>query len=68
MRSEAASGGFFHSDLWNEEYARIQLRTVSEMMAGQGFDMPPRRPMYQAAERVRPPEGEQGTMDGLERA
>ncbi|MCE2464126.1 MAG: restriction endonuclease [Dehalococcoidia bacterium] len=68
MRSEAASGGFFHSDLWNRDYPRIQLRTVSEMMAGQGFDMPPRRPMYQAAERVRPQEGEQGTMDGLERA
>ena len=32
-----------------------------------GFDLPPRRPMYQAAERVRPSEGEQGTMDGLER-
>ncbi len=65
MRSEAASGGFFHSDLWQREYPKIQLRTVSEMMAGQGFDMPPRQPMYQAAERVRPSEGEQATMDGL---
>ena len=65
MRSEAASGGFFHSDLWQREYPKIQLRTVSEMMAGQGFDMPPRRPMYQAAERVRPAEGEQATMDDL---
>ena len=67
MRSEAVSGGYFHSDLWNKEYPRIQLRTVSEMLAGQGFDLPPRQPMYQAAERVRPTEGEQGTMEGLER-
>ena len=67
MRTEAASGGFFHSDLWNREYPRIQLRTVSEMLAGQGFDLPPRGPMYQAAERVRATEGEQGTMEGLER-
>ena len=67
MRSEAASGGFFHSDLWKREYPKIQLRTVSEMMSGQGFDLPPRQPMYQAAERVRHAEGEQGTMDGLER-
>ena len=67
MRSEAASGGFFHSDLWQREYPKIQLRTVSEMMSGQGFDLPPRQPMYQAAERVRHAEGEQGTMDGLER-
>ena len=67
MRSEAASGGFFHSDLWNREFPKIQLRTVSEMLAGQGFDMPPRQPMYQAAERVRPPEGEQATMGGLDR-
>ena len=67
MRSEANIGGFFYSDLWNKEYPRIQLRTVSEMLAGQGFDLPPRQPMYQAAERVRPAEGEQGTMEGLER-
>ena len=65
MRSEAASGGFFHSDLWQREYPKIQLRTVSEMMAGQGFDLPPRQPMYQPAERVRPAEGEQATMYGL---
>ncbi len=67
MRSEAASGGFFHSDLWQREFPKIQLRTVSEMMVGQGFDLPSRQPMYQAAERVRHTEGEQGTMDGLER-
>ncbi len=62
MRSEAASGGFFHSDLWKRDYPKIQLRTVSEMLAGQGFDLPPRQPAYQAAERVRPAEGEQGAL------
>ncbi len=67
MRSEAASGGFFHSDLWNRDFPKIQLRTVSEMLAGQGFDMPPRQPVYQATERVRPPEGEQATMGGFGR-
>ena len=42
MRQEAAAAGFYHSDLWAREFARIQLRTVGEMLSGQGFDLPPR--------------------------
>ena len=62
MRSEAASGGFFHSDLWQREFPKIQLRTVSDMLAGHGFDLPPRPPSYQPAPRVRPAQGRQGAL------
>ncbi len=65
MRSEAASGGFFHSDLWQREFPKIQLRTVSEMLAGGGFELPPRPAAYQTAQRVRRPQGQQPAMDGL---
>ena len=41
MRTEAASGGFFHSDLWQRDYPKIQLRTISEMLDGRGFELPP---------------------------
>jgi len=38
MRQEAASAGFFHSDLWAREFPKVQLRTVGEMMSGNGFE------------------------------
>ena len=65
MRTEAASGGFFHSDLWNQDYPRIQLRTVAQLLEGQSFELPPRRPMYQPAERVRHQEGRQASLEEL---
>jgi site-specific DNA-methyltransferase (adenine-specific) len=65
MQSEAASGGFFHSDLWDRDYPRIQIRTVAQMLSGNSFDLPPRQPMYQPAERVRRTEGRQGSLDEL---
>ena len=48
MEKEAVSGGFFHSDIWQKDYPKIQLRTISEMLAGHGFDLPPHPSMYQA--------------------
>ena len=68
MRSEAASGGLFHSDLWQREFPKIQLRTVSEMLSGQGFELPPRPAAYQPAQRVRRPQGRQATLGSLETA
>ena len=57
MRSEAASGGLFQSDVWQRDFPKIQLRTIGEMMAGSGFDLPPRPAAYQPAQRVRRPQG-----------
>ena len=62
MRQEAASGGLYHSDLWGREFPKIQLRTVGEMLAGQGFDLPPRPGDYQPAQRVRRPQGRQARL------
>ncbi len=68
MRREAASGGVFHSDLWGRDFPRIQIRTIGEMLSGQGFDLPPRPADYQAAPRVHRSEGWQAQMDGFEAA
>ena len=65
MRAEAASGGFYHSEIWQQDYAKIQLRTIDEMLSGQGFELPPRPAAYQPAQRVRRPQGRQGEMEGL---
>ena len=62
MRQEAAAAGFFHSDLWAREFPKIQLRTVDEMLSGNGFELPPRPADYQPAQRVRRPQGRQARL------
>ena len=62
MRTEAVSAGFSHSDVWQRDYAKIQIRTIQELLAGNGFDLPQRLSMYPASQRQRPSEGRQGTL------
>ena len=62
VRTEAVSAGFYHSDVWQRDYPKIQLRTIAELLAGNTFDLPPHPSMYQAAQRVRRSEGRQGRM------
>ena len=68
MRTESASGGLFHSDLWDRDYPKIQIRTVAEMLEGNDFELPPRPAAYQPAQRVRRSQGHQPPMEGLETA
>ena len=51
MRTEAASAGFYHSEIWQRDYARMQMRTIAELLEGQDFDIPPHPSMYQPAQR-----------------
>ena len=62
MRAEAANAGFYHSEIWQRDYPRTQIHTIGELLEGHGFDIPPHPSMYQPAQRVRRPEGRQGTM------
>lgn len=57
-----ACAGFFHSDLWAREFPKIQIRTVGEMLSGNGFELPPRPADYQPAQRVRRPQGHQARL------
>ena len=59
MRAEALSGGFYHSDVWQRNFPRVQIRTVGELLAGVEFEVPRHPSMYQAARRERPSEGAQ---------
>ena len=65
MRTEAVSAGFYHSEVWQRDYPKIQIRTIEDLLTGNTFDIPPHPSMYQAAQRVRRPEGRQS---GLEEA
>ena len=62
MRTEAASAGFYHSEIWQRDYPRMQIRTIAELLEGQDFDIPQHASMYQPAQRVHRPEGRQATM------
>ena len=52
MISEAASAGFYHSELWQRGYPRIQIRTVQDLLNGNEFEMPPNPGMYQNSQRT----------------
>jgi site-specific DNA-methyltransferase (adenine-specific) len=41
MTTEAVSIGYYHSDLWQKDYPRIQILTVEDLLAGKGIDLPP---------------------------
>lgn len=41
MVTEAASAGFYHSDLWQKDYPRIQILSVEELLNGDEVKIPP---------------------------
>ncbi len=60
MRQEAVSAGFYHSELWNKDFPKIQVATVRELMMGKRPGLPPfALPGYEKADRHRAPGGEQ---------
>ena len=60
MQTEAVGAGFFHSDIWQKDFPKIQMRTIEQLLDGNGFALPPQLPsMYQPAQRVRSKQGRQ---------
>jgi site-specific DNA-methyltransferase (adenine-specific) len=62
MRAEAPSAGFYHSDYFGRDYLRLQIRTVAELLAGEGIDYPAiagGNVTFRSAQRVKRPTGEQ---------
>ena len=63
MRTEAVSAGFYHSDIWQRDYPKLQLRTIAELLAGTEFEVPRHASMYQAAQPVQRTQGRQAAFD-----
>jgi DNA modification methylase len=62
MKEEAVTAGFFESKTWGKKYAKIQLLTVEELLAGKRIEMPPIRQVgatFKKAERFVKARGEQ---------
>jgi len=54
MAREAISSGFYHSDLWQHDYQRIQILTIEELLGGKKIDMPKFVPsQFKQAEKVK---------------
>ena len=63
MTSEAISAGFHHSELWQRDYPKLQIRTIEALLDGKGFDIPYHPSMYQPSSRLRRAEGKQTRLD-----
>ena len=63
MRTEAVTAGFYHSDIWQRDYPKLQLRTIADLLANNPFEVPQHASMYQAAQRVQRTQGRQAAFD-----
>ena len=39
-KTEAVSAGFYHSELWDEDYPRMQICTIEELLEGKQPKLP----------------------------
>lgn len=62
MAREAAAAGFYHSPGWNQDYPRIQILTIEQLLAGATVQMPPPFGTFKQAHRA---DGEESTQLGL---
>jgi site-specific DNA-methyltransferase (adenine-specific) len=53
MRTEAVSAGFYHSPGWGQDYPKIQILTIEELLHGAEVRMPPQYGTFKEAQRVR---------------
>ena len=64
MKKEAVAAGFYHSPGWNQDYPRLQILTVSDLLAGERVQMPPTGVTFKQAQKVeQKPEAKQGKLD-----
>lgn len=53
MITEAASAGFYHSPGWGQDYPKIQIFTIQQLLGGADVKKPPSNITFQQAERVK---------------
>ena len=52
MTSEADGKGFYHSPRWNKDYAKLQIITIEELLAGKEVQLPPNVRTFNQAEKI----------------
>jgi site-specific DNA-methyltransferase (adenine-specific) len=62
MQMEALEAGYYHSEIWNKDYPKIQILSIEELLHGKMVDMPPQKQTSKAfnkAPKINKKEGEQ---------
>jgi site-specific DNA-methyltransferase (adenine-specific) len=62
MTKEAASSGFYASPMWNQDYPKIQIWTIEDLLNGAPIKMPPDSGTFKQAPKVKKAEGTQGNL------
>ena len=52
MKTEAVSAGYYHSSGWHEDYPRIQILNIVELLHGAKIQMPPQFGTFKQAQKV----------------
>lgn len=63
MKKEALSAGYYHSDAWGQDFPRMQILTVEQLLDGAKVQMPPQHGTFKEAQQVRPPEPDHPQFD-----
>ncbi len=63
MLTEASSTGFYHSPGWGQNYPRIQILTIEDLLHGAEVKMPPQFGTFKQAQRVKPRDAEQPELE-----
>jgi site-specific DNA-methyltransferase (adenine-specific) len=53
MKTEAVSAGFYESPAWGQNYPKVQILTIKELLQGAEVRMPPAHGTFKQAERVK---------------
>ena len=64
MTTESVSAGYYHSDLWQKDYPRIQILTIEDLLNDKGIDMPKyvSGQTFKQADKVKKKQGKQGEL------
>lgn len=63
MRLEATTAGYYRSPGWQQDYPKIQILTVQELLDGATVKMPPSATTFKQAEKVQPADNKQPGFD-----
>ena len=64
MLAEAAAAGFYHSPGWNQDYPRLQILTIADLLGGAEPKMPPASVTFKQAQKSGPADAGQDSLFG----